>query len=106
MHRKTWVIVAVVVIAVLGAATYYALGPGGLFEETLETTNGKIETIDLVTMTFEIKTDGRVVKFRTSEDTVFQLDGREVGMKEALSPGRRARVQHKDGLAATVKVTS
>jgi len=68
--------------------------------------SGKVQGIDSRAMTFTIKKTGGTQTFRTSEDTLFTLDGREVGMMEALKEGRSARVTYANGVASKVDVTS
>jgi len=68
--------------------------------------SGKVDGVDRARMTFTVKANGASTMFKTSEETVFLLDGRETGMFDALAAGRTAHVTHNGAVASRVEVSS
>lgn len=67
---------------------------------------GTISAIDMDAKSFTLQTKNGDVVVRTSDKTVFSLDGKDSTMAAALKAGRKATVEHKDRTAIRVDVTS
>lgn len=108
-----WTQSAVIACGVLLAAVAMpAIGAAGSGDAALvcgmaaDKAEGTILAVDMDSKSFTLHTKSGDVEVRTSDKTVFTLDGKESTMAAAIKSGRKATVEHKDRTAIRVDVTS
>jgi len=104
MFKTTALIVALGMTPVVGTAVVVAQGPTPVAEEDLAVTGGKILAIDNDNWQFTLEVAPlEHVEVNWDGETAFTLDGESSTQAEVLVAERMVTVEHKDGLAVTVR---
>lgn len=107
MFRTTALIAALGLAPVLSTAVVLADGPATVAEEDLAITSGKVMSLDHDNTFFTLEVAPlEHVDVAWNDDTAFVLDGESSTAHEVLIVERIISVEHRDGLAVTVRGVS